>query len=63
MYAGGLEKVELVMAEVPREGFLVEKAGPVGRSGSAWKRREWLRQWVELPGLEEPMGSEFLCDG
>lgn len=60
---GTLEKVELVMVEVPREDFLVERVGPIGGSRSAWERREQLRQWVELPGLEEPMGSGFLCDG
>lgn len=37
---GTLEKVELVRADTPREGFLVERAGPEGRGGSAWKKRE-----------------------
>lgn len=63
MCQGTLEKVELVWAETPREGFLVERAGPEGRGGSAWKRGGRLKQWMELPGLEWAMGSGFLHDG
>lgn len=59
---GTLEKVELVRADTPREGFLVERAGPEGRGGSAWKKGR-LKQWVELPGLEWTTGSGFLRDG
>lgn len=56
-----LEKVELMWAEAPREGFLVESAGRAGKGGSAWKRRE-----VEAVGgvarTELGKGSGFLHD-
>lgn len=57
-----LEKVELTWAEAPREGFLVESAGPAGRGGSAWKRRE-LEAMGGVAKPELGKGSGFLHDG
>lgn len=49
-------------AEAPREGFLVESAGPAGRGGSAWKRRE-LEAVGGVARPEPGKGSRFLHDG